>query len=233
MRIAHVLPVPISNQREQSLRNLFDSIVHDDTIVDIISYPDGPSDLEYHTDDIKAIQLMLNDVERLKNYDALSIACFYDPGIRELKEALEIPVIGIAQASYMIAQIYGYTYSVIVGRQKHIPKMRDNTILYGLNHKVISWKNLNMSVDELKRYPEKSKSITDELVKEAIERDGAEVIILGCGALSGLEDDLQKKYNVPVINPVIAGITCAELLASLKVKANLTTSKLYDFECKS
>lgn len=228
-----MLPIPITKEREQNLLSLFRKVTHQDTIVDIITYSEGPSDLEYYQDDIKAIQLMLNDVERLKEYDALSIACFYDPGIRELKEALEIPVVGIAQASYMLAQIYGFSFSVIVGRQKNIPKMKDNSMLYGVHHKIASWKSLEMTVEELRNYPEKAELIANDLVKEAIEKDGAEVIILGCGALSGLERELQQRYNVPVINPVIAGITCAEWLAALKENAGLMTSKLYDFEMKA
>lgn len=232
MKIAHVLPVPIKQERVDSLLSLFNGVTHPDTKTDVIFYEDGPTDLEYYGDDIKAINLMLKDKERLKEYDALSIACFYDPGIRELKEALNIPVIGIAQASYMLAQTYGHSFSIIVGRQKNIPKMKDNTLLYGLRDKVASWKSLDMTVEELRIYPEKAAEIADQLTKEAIEKDGAEVVILGCGALSGVEVELQKKYGIPVINPVIAGITCAEWLGSLKNKAGLTTSKKYDFESK-
>jgi allantoin racemase len=47
------------------------------------------------------------------------------------------------------------------------------------------------------------------LAREAVDRDGAEVIVLGCAGLSGLEKDLQETTGAPVLD----GVACALILA--------------------
>lgn len=231
MRIAHVLPVNVNGKRIRNIREKLTPNLSTNTKLDIITYSNGPKDLEYYYYEHLAIDLMLKDQERLNSYDAISIACFYDPGIRELREILDIPVIGIAQASVILAQIYGHRSSIIVSREKNLPKMKDNMLLYGFENKISVWQSLNMTVQELNNIDRKKLlSSTEKLVKESIELYNTEVIILGCGALSGLEDELHRKFKLPIINPIVAGIKIAETLGSLRNTANLTTSKLFDYE---
>jgi allantoin racemase len=56
---------------------------------------------------------------------------------------------------------------------------------------------------------------------KAIEEDGAEVITLGCAALSGLDTELSQRIGVPVID----GIPYAIRLAETHVKTHSKTSK--------
>lgn len=233
MKIAHVLAVPATEERISNLKKLFSQFENEELEIDVLTYDDGPPDMEYYSRYLHAINLMIKDKDRLNQYNAISIACFYDPGLRELREVLDIPVVGIANASYILAQNYGHSFSVIVSRKKNIPKMMDNASLYGMDKKIRSWKSLDMSVQELKQSPHLAKEKAEKLVQEAIYEDGAEVIILGCGALSGIENELQSKYKIPIINPVIAGITCAKWLGELNEKLQLSTSKIYDFESET
>src|SRR5690625_2297342 len=125
--------------------------------IDVLTYDNGPQDMDYYSRYMQAINLLIADKDRLNEYDAISIACFYDPGLRELREILDIPVVGIANASYILAQNYGHSFSVVISRQKNVPKMKDNAILYGMADKINSWESLNMTVEELKKYPEQAK----------------------------------------------------------------------------
>ena len=61
--------------------------------------------------------------------------------------------------------------------------MMDNASLYGMDKKIRSWKSLDMSVQELKQSPHLAKEKAEKSAQEAIYEDGAEVIILGCGAI--------------------------------------------------
>jgi allantoin racemase len=65
-----------------------------------------------------------------------------------------------------------------------------------------------------------------EEAQKAVEEDDAEVIILGCGFMTGAVTKLQKKLGVPIVDPVIAGIKVAEMLAELHRKIGLTHSKV-------
>ncbi len=56
----------------------------------------------------------------------------------------------------------------------------------------------------------------------AIEEDRAEVIVLGCAAMTGLDKPLQKKLGVPVLD----GIVCALIIASGLVQYGVSISKI-------
>lgn len=230
MKIAHVLPVNTNENRIKNIKNELIKHLNPGTEIDIITYDNGPDDLEYFYYDHWATNLMIKDKNKLNSYDAISIACFYDPGVRVLRELLDIPVIGISQASVLFAQLYGHKYGILIGRDKSLSKMQDNMKLYGMEDR-INWKSLDMTVKELQNNNDSNLlEVAKKLTEETIKEDKSEVIILGCGALSGLEKELANFFQVPVINPIVAGAKLAETLGSLKNSAKLTTSKLFDYE---
>jgi allantoin racemase len=55
----------------------------------------------------------------------------------------------------------------------------------------------------------------------AIRQDGAEVIVLGCAGLAGLDKRLQQRLNVPVLD----GVVCALIIASGLSRYGVSTSK--------
>ena len=59
----------------------------------------------------------------------------------------------------------------------------------------------------------------------AVEEDRAEVIVLGCGGMAGLDERLAADLGVPVVEGVTAAIKLAEGLTDLR----LTTSKVRTF----
>ncbi|MCY1307818.1 Hydantoin racemase [compost metagenome] len=52
--------------------------------------------------------------------------------------------------------------------------------------------------------------------------DKAEVICLGCGGMAGLDERIQARTGVPVVD----GVTAAVALAESLVRLNLRTSKV-------
>ena len=67
-------------------------------------------------------------------------------------------------------------------------------------------------------------------VREAIAKDGAEVIILGCTAEFGFWKTLQKKFGVPVLDPVVTPFKHAEYLITLRDMFGWSHSKIGGFE---
>ena len=59
----------------------------------------------------------------------------------------------------------------------------------------------------------------------AVEEDRAEVIVLGCGGMAGLDERLAADLGVPVVEGVTAAVKLAEGLTDLR----LTTSKVRTF----
>ena len=69
-----------------------------------------------------------------------------------------------------------------------------------------------------------------DAAKEAVDKDYAESIILGCTAEFGFYKTLQEEIGVPVIDPSLAALKKAEHHANLKRKFNLIPSRKWSCE---
>jgi allantoin racemase len=109
--------------------------------------------LEYEFyENIAAREVVRETVEAEKRgYDAAVIGCFYDPGLNEARELVEMPVVGVCEASLSLATIISAgKFSVLVGRRKWIPKMMRTAEGYGLDSRIASWRVLGLTVPEMR-----------------------------------------------------------------------------------
>ena len=56
----------------------------------------------------------------------------------------------------------------------------------------------------------------------AVSQDKAEVIVLGCGGMAGLDEQIRQRAGVPVVDGVASAVAIAESL----VRMRLSTSKV-------
>jgi allantoin racemase len=198
----------------------------------VVHLSKGPVHMEYHYYEHLNLGETLEWVKwaEKEGYDAVVIGCFYDPGFREAKELVTIPVVPVGMVTMHVAATLGHKFSVIVGRRKWIPRIESNVFMYGLERKLASFRVINFTVPRMAEEPEKLKGAILEEAKKAIEEDGAEVIVLGCTFESGFMRELVGKLRVPVLDPVVTSWKFAEMMADLYRKVGLTHSKLYGFE---
>ena len=136
--------------------------------------------------------------------DGIVLACFGDPGLYLLKEYCDVPVIGIAEASMSLAILLGAKFGILAGMRRAVELMDSMVRTYGLEARYAGTESLEMRVLDFEKKPEKT---LDRLEKTSLvlRERGAEVLLLGCAGLTGFVDDLQKKVDMPVIDPVEAG----------------------------
>lgn len=180
--------------------------------------PNTPKFIETYEDASKAAPGMISLVrENEQKFDAFIIACHCDPNLDTMKEITTKPVVGIGEASMKIASMLGHCFSVVSTAKHSIP-----------NKEVIIRKYHLQDVMASVRAPEENVSTcTDEekylqAAKLAIEEDMAEVIVLGCAGMTGLDKKLQQQLNIPVLD----GVICALIIASGLVKYGVSTSKI-------
>mgnify|MGYP001565484491 CR=1 FL=1 len=159
---------------------------------------------------------------REENYDGAVIACFRDPCLREARETLEIPVVGPAESSMLLAHLMGYRFGIVTIHPKSVLFMEENIDRYGFRKRAIpnAVRSLTLSLEEqLEGLKNHGKVIEDfsQVAKNAI-KDGAEVIICGCCMISPILDaaSLKEVEGVPVINCVTAAVKILELMVELK-----------------
>lgn len=154
--------------------------------------------------------------------DGYIVACFDDTGVDALREKLQGPVVGIGEAAMHTASLLGTRFSIITSLERSVPIIEDNTKKYGLAEKCRGVHAFNLPVLCFeKNSPEFDYKLILNKAKEVLAKDRSEVIILGCGGMSHLKDQLQADLGVPVIEGISVAIKLIEGLLSL----GLSTSK--------
>lgn len=173
----------------------------------------------------------LNDMETMEGmlqaeregYDAIAIGCFWDPCLHEARGVLNIPVVGAAESSLLMARLLGTRFAVVTFRQEWIPSMTENLLSMGdkltSNKPVRSLTIPDAVFDEKYEKPELVIGNFKNVAKGCVD-DGADVIIAGCNSLSALlsANGITEVFNAPIIDPIITTIKLAEVLVTLKQK---------------
>lgn len=231
-RIAYIDPGPPGTESKAVLEEL-NRVKRSDTQVEYVTLERGPEHLEYRYYEALIIPDLLHKLKELEkeNYDAAVIGCFYDPGLSEGREILDRMVITApGEASFQFAATIGHSFSVIVGRAKWIPRVKENLVHYGLQNKLASFKVLGLGVLDFHRDENQTFDLMQKKCEEAVKNDYAESIVLGCTMQFGFFDRLQKKIGVPVIDPLIVSLKYAELLAELKNMMDWHPSRKLGYE---
>ena len=231
LRVLWINPVG-SGADDARVKSALDSVKRPDVRLHVVHLAKGPDNLEYHYYEHLVMDDVLALIKRAERdgYHAAVVSCFYDPGLREGRELVRIPVTAPAEASMHVAATLGHKFSIIVGRRKWVPKMEDNVRMYGLEKKLASFRILDFTVNRMRREREELERAITRESKSAIKEDGAEVIILGCTVEAGFSRRLMQRLKVPVVDPVIVSFKYAELLADLYSKLGLSHSKIYGYE---
>ena len=180
--------------------------------------PGAPKFIETYEDEIKTAPGMIQLVrENEDKFDAFIIACHDDPNLDVMKEITRKPVVGIAEASMKIASMLGHRFSVLTTSEHSIPIKEALARKYHLQDVLVS----------VRAPREESIEKSDELkymetAQSSINEDMAEVLVLGCAGMTGLDKHLEEKLGIPVLD----GIVCALIIASGLVKYKVATSKI-------
>lgn len=198
-----------------------------DTEIVAVNPKKGPVSIEGYFDEIIAAEATLELlIQNRNNFDAYVIGCFGDPGLFAAREIMEAPVIGIAEAAMLTACMLGYRFSILDVMQRTWPQVEDILGRYGLKSRCASVRAVNLTVLETES---KSKQVIEKLIaegKKALQKDRAEVLLLGCAGMSGLDKAMQETLGVPVLD----GVVCAVKMAEGLIDYEAFTSKVNAFK---
>lgn len=184
----------------------------------------APEVLESFESYTKASYEVMEYLQQTKGYDGILLACFGDPGLFALKEITRVPLIGIAESSFAIAQLLGYKFSIMAASQKAKPMMDQLVKSYGLENRLASVETLDLAIEEFLHNKELLLDALLEAGKRAISR-GAEVLIFGCAGMTMLGDDVERILGLPIIDPIKAGIVSLD--AIIRGKFLISRAGLY------
>jgi len=167
--------------------------------------PDAPRFIETREDEALAAPGMIRLVrENDEKCAVFIIACHCDPNLDFIKKITKKPVIGIGEASMRLATMLGNRFAIIQATKDSIPIKEALVRKYQLRGRMASVRAPRQDRPGLS---DEDSYITE--AKAAIAEDRADVIILGCAGMTGLDQRMQDELGVPVLD----GVLCALLFA--------------------
>lgn len=161
---------------------------------------------------MQTLELLAGHVE---GCDAAIVAAFSDPGLHAARELLDIPVIGMAEASMLTACMLGSRFAVVTFASALVPWYEECVALNGLQSRCAGVHCLNEPFRSIEAVAEQKADRLVALCARAVEA-GAEVCILGGAPLAGLAENVAERVPVPLVDGVAAALRQAETLAVLR-----------------
>ncbi|WP_113554195.1 aspartate/glutamate racemase family protein [Hyphomicrobiales bacterium] len=134
------------------------------------------------------------------------VSAFGDPGLAALKHRLDIPVIGICEASMIEASQGGRKFGVATTTPELIQAIDDRARDLGVWEQYTGIRCTSGDPLALSAHPDRLLSALGEAVRQCIELDGAEAVIIGGGPLGQAADGLQPMFSTPIIAPIPSAI---------------------------
>ena len=205
-----------------------DRYKRDDTIVKAVSSPCGPLTLEGYFDEIVSSMGVMETIQKEKdNYDGVIVACFSNHfSIYGSRQLTDKPVVGIFEPPMMLAKQLGAKFSIVTPPPRWKPLLEEGLVAVGLESSCASIRVVGLDVEELEQLSqdELEKLLLEES-RKAIAEDGAEVIVMGCCGLAGLDVRISAGLGVPVLDPVGSAVKILENLVDM----NLRTSRVMSY----
>ena len=141
--------------------------------------------------------------ENYAGHDAVLIACFGDPGLLALREICGVPVVGLAQASFVAAAKRG-PFAVVTGGKAWELMLERFARTHLLDAQLVGIHTVELTGAQIAAAPEQAMGSLGDACQKAIQA-GAKTIVLGGAALAGMATTLQARFSIPILDNVLVG----------------------------
>ncbi|MEH0422430.1 aspartate/glutamate racemase family protein [Streptomyces sp. B21-083] len=180
----------------------------------------GPESAEGWLDSYLSAAAVLDTLRTYEGpCDAVVMAGFGEHGREGVRELMDVPVVDITEAAAHLACLLGRRYGVVTTLERSCGQIEDSLDIAGVGRNCAAVVGTGLGVLELG-----DDRRTEEAFVAAAERAvaaGAEVLVLGCAGMTGLQRAVGEKLGLPVVDGVGAAVKLAESLVAL----GLTTSR--------
>lgn len=175
----------------------------------------GPASIEGADDGAQAVPPLLELVQKASDLGAklIIIGCFDDTGLAEARHISRCPVIGIGQASYMLASLLPGATAVITTVAAAVPVITSNIQALGHAKQINYVVAANVPVLTLEHDPKAAlkgfRATAEKLPNETRN------VILGCSGAVSIIRDLQSELNLQVMDGVSAAARLSRAFVSV------------------
>ena len=220
----------------KGMDRLFKKVVDPDTSVSLAHVAKSGALIQYSYFEMLNDTYILDGIIKAgeKDFDAAVIGCCADPGLHQARSVMDIPVMASGESAMIVGQLIGRRFAMVTVGQEFVPIMEGNLRLLGLERRAIAnrpIRSFEMKMEDLidcfKGKPDRIIDQFEAVARECI-KDGADVILAGCGylgpALSLVDYSEIPGTGVPVVDGSAAALKLAEAMAGLKKSCSLKKS---------
>ena len=199
-------------------------VVRSDTTVHVEGTEVMPYDIAHHKylqyyAKIQTLNKMIQAEE--EGYDAFVIGCALDMGLEEGKSLVNMPVVGISEASYHFAMMLGHLFAVVTSSSAFFEICKEQTDQYGLSDRYLQGPYMYpASPDEIAAALKDPGPLVEKfkIVAERAVSDGASVIIPSPIFITSLLNKvgLTKIRDAVILNTIAVAVKTAEMLVDLQ-----------------
>ena len=202
------------------------SVARPGTVIVPVTPDWGVPAAEGFADSLRSAAAVLDAVAGLDT-DAIVLAGFGEHGREGVRELKRVPVVDITEAAVMFACLLGLDYGIVTSRSTAIGPIRQSLRAMGLHERCAGIRATELPVLTIDASGEEVLAAFAAHSQELLAA-GADTIVLGCAGANGLQEALQDKLGVPVLDGVRAAVSLCEDL----VHQGLWTSKAGAFRPK-
>ncbi len=220
MRILIVNPNS-SQDMTAAIRQETERMARQGTEVTVVRVEEAPSSISSDADEAVAAPGVKRHVKdaAAKGYDAAIVACFSDPGLEAAREAADIPVLGIQETTLYVAAMLGKRFTVLTPLASRVSDKICDVKELGLERRLASVRPLELSVEETDGDPRRTKEKVVQVGRQAVQQDGAQIIVLGCAGMVGYAEETQREVGVPILDPMAVTLKVCEGLGEDQLRA--------------
>ena len=169
-------------------------------------------------------------------YDAVLVGHFQDAGLYEARSVVDIPVIGLGEASMLYCCQLAQQIGIVTINPRFIPWFRHQIRKYGLQDRITGIHSMTFEPGQIlealgsQQKTEQVKSLFLDQAQPLIE-DGVELILPG-GGIPMLLFSKEIAFNVdgaPIVNGIEIALKMAEMAVYLKKSSGLQVSRVGDY----
>jgi allantoin racemase len=154
---------------------------------------------------------------------AVVLAGFGNYGTTAVKEALDVPVVSMAEAAMALAALLCHRFAIVTTHPRMVPYIQDLIRLAGFEERCAGVRAVALP-------PIESPAPAAEVVVGALAAEiaraqtelGADLVILGGARLSPYAGPLRAEVPLPVLEPVACAVQVAEALVRLDLRQSKT-----------
>ena len=202
----------------ERMRATAQQAIGDAATIQAFTAQSGPAIISSRSENAIALAEMLRlAAAHQEGHDVLMLGVSIDTGLQALREMLDIPVVGMAEAALLTASMLGGKIGCLTLGAAMVPVYEELTASYGLASRVSKWRAIEVpsAFKVTDADPEVERALI-QASKQLVQQDGSDVIVL-CGAvLAGYARQVSTAVGVPVVDPAQAAALQALTLARMR-----------------